>query len=94
MPAQSGVTPSVNRSINKDSDRWVVFAGSYEDAADAEVQASRLEGLLTARVFVVAAPGVDRYRIAVGPYSSSTDAARAREGFGDTVPDDAWVAPL
>lgn len=93
-PAESQRTPYASRVSGPDYDGWVVFAGSYEGAAEAEAQASRLEALLMARVFVVAAPGIDRYRIAVGPYSSSTDAAEARAEFGDSVPDDSWVAPL
>lgn len=86
--------PPADRGSTIDTDGWVVFAGSYEEASEAETQASHLEELLTARVFVVAAADVGRYRIAVGPYPSSSDAAQARERFGDAVPDDAWIAPL
>lgn len=73
---------------------WVVFTGSFVDEADAEARASSLGERLEASVFVVEAPQIRRYRVAVGPYATSRAATLALESFGEDIPVDAWIASL
>src|SRR5690606_16573927 len=77
-PAASGATPAA------DGARYILQAGSFAGSADAEALKARIAMLgLVARVETAEIDGRTVHRVRMGPYSTASELAEAKQKLGN-----------